>query len=484
LTRLLGRPVPLAFLALLLAFTPSGAHATTKPPLLADAQRLRSQYLELAGQRNIGEPTTLLRATIRLSRTDTVFFQSDGTYRPQGPSAANVYIAVDGRKSSTDSLVDWRTSEQPTAHPFDAVGALRLRAGRHTVELIAEPASWLPLCINHDCTPVGAASPGGSFVVAAASLSVLVHPATRVVSRVLSSDRGPFDIDTAGLLAPDDTLTGPLPFTELLSATVQRGAASVAFGSGWLYAAAPLSSDAMLTFVVDGRHPGNHRASWANQDLWRGAETRGPLSTQMFLPPQGRARQVALATVEYPWNPTWVPGQPDNPAVYSVATGTGMTVLTGGMTVAGSTTSTYDNAPTSSTLGVGSSTGDPYSAPVGTNVELASADVLVPRRHSGVVMFSAKSRTHGGDGFDTGWTSSGTISMWITIDGKRRGPVVLQQVLPPGNSGSQRSIAVSYLAAGGRALRPGYHRVQVWGRADGSFFHAWMWRDLPLLWFD
>ena len=99
-------------------------------------------------------------------------------------------------------------------------------------------------------------------------------------------------------------------------------------------------------------------------------------------------------------------------------------------------------------------------------------------------MFSAKSRTQGGDGFDTGWTSNGTISMWITIDAKRRGPVVFQEVASPGNSGSGRSIAVSYLAAGGRALTPGYHRVQVWGRADGSFFHAWMWRDLPLLWFD
>ena len=204
----------------------------------------------------------------------------------------------------------------------------------------------------------------------------------------------------------------------------------------------------------------------------------------MLLRPHARAREVALATVEFPWAPTWVPGMPDNPAVYSVATGTGMTVLSGGLTVAGSTTSSYDGSPNSSGIGVGSSTGDPYSAPVGTNVELASANVYVPRRHSGVVMFSAKSRTQGGDGFDTGWTSNGTISMWITIDAKRRGPVVFQEVASPGNSGSGRSIAVSYLAAGGRALRPGYHRVQVWGRADGSFFHAWMWRDLPLLWFD
>ena len=360
---MLGKAVFWTFLALTLASTSSGAGETPKPRLSADAQRPRSQYLELIGKRNIEERTTLLRATIRLSRADTVFFQSDGVYRPRGPSAANVYVAVNGGKSSNDSLIDWRTSEQPTAHPFDAVGALRLPAGRHTVELIAEPVSWLPLCVNHDCTPVGGASPGGSFVVEAANLSVLVHPATRVVSRVLGSDKGPFDFDTAGLLTPDNKLTGPPPFAQLLATSVERGHAAVALGSGWLYAAAPISSDAMLTFVVDGRHPGNGAASWANQDLWRGAETRGPLSTHTFLPRQPRVRQVALATVEFPWAPTWVPGQPDNPAVYSVATGTGMTVLSGGLTVAGSTTSSYDGSPNSSGIGVGSSTGDPYSGP-------------------------------------------------------------------------------------------------------------------------
>jgi hypothetical protein len=26
--------------------------------------------------------------------------------------------------------------------------------------------------------------------------------------------------------------------------------------------------------------------------------------------------------------------------------------------------------------------------------------------------------------------------------------------------------------------------VRVWGRTDGSFFDASMWRDLPLVWFD
>ena len=109
--------------------------------------------------------------------------------------------------------------------------------------------------------------------------------------------------------------------------------------------------------------------------------------------------------------------------------------------------------------------------------------VAVPHGDSGVVLFSAKSGTHGGDFTDTGFTSNGTISLWLTIDGRRAGPRVFQQVASP-SSGSRRPIAVSYLAAGSRALKPGRHRVRVWGRTDGSFFHAYMWRDLPLVWFD
>ena len=460
-----------------------GASASEKPP---DWQRSRSVYFQLPADRQVDAHVTLLRASLSLAQPDRVFVQSTGTYRPIGSSAANVYIAVDGIKVSNDSLVDWRASTRPTAHPFDAVGALQLRAGRHVVELVAEPVGWLPLCVDDDCRPDGVPAASGSFVVSAgANLSVLVHPAESIRSNRLSADVGPFDLKTAGLLTPDNNLTGPLPFASLLSATVPARKPAVALGSGWVYSAVRNSSDAMLAFLVDGRFAGNAGSSWANQDLWHGAEQRGPLSTQAFLPVQGRARRVSLATVEYPWAPTWVPGQPDNPTVYSVARGTGMTVLIGGMKVLGSATSSYDDSPNSNSswIGVGSSSGDPYSQPVGTNVELAKAVVRVPRGHSGVVMFSAKSRTHGGDNSDTGYTSSGTLAIWITIDGRPAGPRVFQTVEAP-ESASQRSIAVSYLASGRRALRPGAHRVQLWGRADGSFHHAWMWRDLPLIWFD
>jgi hypothetical protein len=449
----------------------------------ADSQRRRSVYLQRAGNQVVDTRTVLLRADIALARKDSVFFQSDGTYEPKGNSAADIYIAVDGRKASNDSLADWRTSTRPTAHPFDAVGGLTLPVGRHTVALIAEPASWLPLCVNDDCRPSGQPASGGSFLVAAgANLSVLVHPATQVGSQVLGTDAGPFDFKTAGLLTPYNKLTGPLPFVQLLSSAVPPRARAVGLASGWVYEAGN-GSDAMLSCLVDGRFPGNAVASWTNQDLWHGAEPRGSLSSQAFLAPTARVRRLSLATVEFPWAPTWGNGG-ENPTVYSVAAGTGLTVLSGDMPVAGSATEDFGNSPNSSVINVGTSTGSPGSPPVGTAVELASASVAVPRGDSGVVMFSAKSGTHGGDFTDTGFTSHGTISLWITIDGRAAGPRVFQQVASPDNSGSRRPIAVSYLATGSHALRPGRHLVRVWGRADGSFFHAYMWRDLPLVWFD
>jgi hypothetical protein len=311
----------------------------------ADWQRKRSVYLELAGNQVVEARSVLLRADIVLARNDSIFFQSDGTYEPNGNSAADIYVAVDGRKASNDSLVDWRTSTRPTAHPFDAVGGLSLPAGRHTVELVAEPASWLPLCVNDDCRPSGQPASGGSFIVAAcANLSVLVHPATQVGSQLLGTDAGPFDFKTAGLLAPDNRLTGPLPFVSLLSSGVPPRARAVGLASGWIYEAGN-GSDAMLTCLVDGRFPGNAVASWTNQDLWHGAKPRGSLSSQAFLAPTARARTLSLATVEFPWAATWGNGG-ENPTVYSVAAGTGLTVLSGGMPVGARRRKTLATRPT------------------------------------------------------------------------------------------------------------------------------------------
>lgn len=93
-------------------------------------------------------------------------------------------------------------------------------------------------------------------------------------------------------------------------------------------------------------------------------------------------------------------------------------------------------------------------------------------------MFTAKS-TQNADQVDPG----GTIKLWLTIDGKPRGSVGIQELRSP-FSVSGRTISASYLAAGKHRLRPGRHVVRVYGRADGSFWHVNLSRILPLVWFD
>jgi len=469
--------------------TGPGHSSASKPRPVG--QRVRSIYEQIAVDTAVESPKTLLRAVVNLSRADTLFVQSDGTYRPHGASAANVFIAVDGQKASNDSLVDWRTSQEKDAHPFDAVGSAALGRGTHTIELRAEPPS-LPLCfvtgieagatsVSEDCRPNGGPSSAGSFdVLAGANLSVLVHPAEHVVSQRLAADAGPFNFDTAGYLTVDNLLTRPLPLTPLLSSTVAPHKRAIALGSGWLYPTAR-TSDAMLALLIDGRFPGDDTSSWGNQDLWYGAELRAPVSVHEFVRASGKRQDVALGTTEFPWAPDWVPGMPDNPVVYSVAAGTTMTLLTGGFSVAGVAGGSASISPNPEPVTVGSSL---YGPPTGTDVALASGYIEVPRGSPGVVFFSAKALTQGGDGPDTGWTSHGTISLSITIDGKSVGPHVVQQVSAPGDSGSGRTIATSYLAAGKDRLKAGQHQVVVRGRADGSFFRAWMWPNAALIWFD
>jgi hypothetical protein len=115
---------------------------------------------------------------------------------------------------------------------------------------------------------------------------------------------------------------------------------------------------------------------------------------------------------------------------------------------------------------------------MGTDVLLASQTINIPDHHSGVVMFAAKSRVQG-DQTDAG----GIIQMWLTVDGAPRGSVGLQQIKAPSGD-SQRTISASYLAAGSNRLTPGSHTIQVYGRAEGSFIHIVLLRDVPLIWFD
>lgn len=452
-------------------------------PPSAQAATSGSKYLQLKKNRDVEKPMTLLRTTVTLKHPDSVYVQTDGTYSPKGAgSAADVYVVVDGQKATNDSLTDWRAGEGSDSHPFDAVAALSLAPGRHVVELRAV-SPRLPSCVvagieNCSRQTSGDTRTNGFEVLAGANLSVVMHPAAHVDTKRLAADAGPFDFDTTGYFTTDTHLTKPLPLTPLLSSTVPPGQPAVAVGSGWLFPTG-LSGDAMLAMLLDGRFPGDDIASWGNTDLCTCADLRAPVSVQEFVAPSSEPQQVALGTIEFPWMPTWVPAYPEDPVVYWVAAGTTMSVLTGGFTTVGVAGGPADISPDPPPALVG---GDLEGVPTGTNVELASRIVDVPRQTNGDVFFSAKALDQGGGGF-AGPPYRGTISLWLTIDGRRAGPRVRQQVNVV-DAGSGRTIATSYLAAGKNRLKPGNHQVQVWGRADGPFRQAWMWPNAALIWFD
>jgi hypothetical protein len=420
-----------------------------------------------------------VRATIKLGHSDSVLVQTDGTYRPRSrASAADVYITIDGRQVTNDSLADWRSSEQLDAHPFDAMGSAILKSGRHKIAVRAKPPLLAP-CEYDVCpasTVTGGVHTGGFAVLAGANLSVFVHPATDVTSKRLSSDAGPFNFDTTGYFTTDTHLTKPLPIVPLLSTNVAPGESAVALGSGWLFANGG-TGDAMLTMLLDSAFPGDDVSSWADSDLWFGAELRAPESVQEFVTASSGAREVSLGTIEFPWMPAW--GAADDPVVYSVASGTSLTVMSGGLAIAGVAGGPSDTSPDPPPALIG---GSQEGVPTGRRVQLTSAHFNVPRGNPGCVFFSAKAMDQGGGGFDRP-PSRGTMSLFLTIDGKRVGPRTRQEVSLP-DDGSGATIATSYLATGRAQLRPGKHFVQLWGRADGPFQRAWMWPMAGLIWFD
>jgi hypothetical protein len=452
-------------------------------PPITNAATIGSRYLQLTRSRDVERPTALLRTTVTLNHRDSVYLQTDGTYSPEGAGrAADVYLVVDGHKVSNDSLTDWRSGEGSDAHPFDALAALSLASGRHVIELRAS-SPRLGACsfssVFDDCSrrAGGDATTSGFRVLAGANLSVVVHPAAHVATERLANDGGPFDFDTSGYFTTDTHLTKPLPLTPLLSSTVPSGEAAVALGSGWLYPTGP-SGDAMLAMLLDGSFPGDNVASWGNTDLCICADLRAPVSVQEYVAAAAEPQRVALGTIEFPWMPTWNFAYPEDPVVYWVAASTTMSVLSGGFTTVGVAGGPADISPDPPPALVG---GSLEGVRTGTNIELASSDVNVAPRTSGV-FFSAKALDQGGGGFDSA-PYRGTISLWLTIDGKRAGPQVRQQVNTV-DAGSGRTISTSFFAAGKARLKPGTHHVQVWGRADGPFRQAWMWPNAALIWFD
>ena len=433
-----------------------GTAAAARNATGGHVQVARSLYLSLHRNRVVSSRKVLLSARLVLPHADTVLLESDGSYAPIGTDAASsISICVDGRPVSNESTTDWRGGFDVVAHSFDAIGATSLPAGSHTVEL------------------VGVALAGSFTVDALSNLSVFVHPAQNVLMSQLPAQPGPFDFTTLGDVGPD------LPHTPLVQLPTDVTQPTVALGSGSERRVGPENGDGMLGIYLDGQHPGTSHSLWTVNDLCICAETEAPLFTHALLQGTTHASTVSLDATEFPWSRA----QGENPGVFTVQPRATLVVLNGGLHAVGAAQSLLRSFPDlAGTVYdhwcIGSNQGWPGCPTVGSAVPIAKATISIAAGRPGVVMLLAKARVSG-DESDPG----GTATLWITVDGKPRGSIGLQQLAAPsGESG--RTITASYLAAGNAHLRPGRHTIRVYAKADGAFIHLAYLRDVPLVWFD
>jgi hypothetical protein len=457
---------PLAIGVLLVAMTVAAATSAYGSELAPP--QARSAYLALGSDRTVTDRTILLTARVRLSRADSVFVATDGSYAPaSAATAAKVFIEIDGRRVTNESSTDWRVTPNPWAvpvrHSFNAVGATRLGKGSHVVELVGEAVS-------------------GEFTAAAGSnLSVFVHPAERVAVGQLDHEEGPFGFTTRGR-SPSNP-----PHTAVVSVRVSPNIPAVAVGSASLRGATSDESswgDPMASIYADGRHPGNGSSLWAVQEIGSN-ELEAPVFTHALFRTNKPHAVVSLDATEFPWFDAG--GPLENPiedgARYLVRPTAALVVLSGGLGVFGGAPAlaaghTDSNGTSLDYYCLASSSGFPGCEPIGSATLLAQASFRVPTKHPGVVFFTAKTRVQG-DNADPG----GLVSVWLTIDGVRRGSSGVQEIAAPSGV-SQRTVTASYLSTGTNALKPGRHTVRVYGRADGQFVHISLVRDIPLIWFD
>jgi hypothetical protein len=310
-------------------------------------------------------------------------------------------------------------------------------------------------------------------------LSIFVRPAAHVKWSQLGRRAGPFDFVTSGYSG----LGGRLPHSPLASVVADTRTPTVALASGSAQRAGH-KGDAMLGIYVNRHHPGNSRSLWTVNDLCPCAEVEAPFYTQALLGNGDQSSLVSLEATEYPWDQPGAPLSGEDTADYIVRPSATLVALSGGMKVVGKgePIRTGDYALEGSVWDFAciAKDSDPsgYCPPLGSGVRIAAEAFDVPSGHSGVVMFTAKSRE-----LASADSEGGTIKLWLVVDGVHRGSVGVQDLAAPSTI-SQRTISASYLAAGTRRLRPGKHKVEVYARAEGSFDSVWLSRDLPLVWFD
>ena len=215
----------------------------------AYAAKGSSQYSSLANDTAIGNSgQTIIQQTINVTAPSWIYVQTDGRVYPSGGKAiADVWIDVDGAMKSNASVVDWSKSSDLQQHSYNAIGAVYVGAGQHTVSVIAQSLNSL------------------SFTVGATSnLSTVVGPATTVSVASLSTDTSTLSFNTAGLTSTSILPTSPIVTLDVNGA---NGSPVIALASARNYENGN-AGDPLSTITLDGATLANNEASWSDNDLW------------------------------------------------------------------------------------------------------------------------------------------------------------------------------------------------------------------------
>ena len=421
---------------------------------LAHAADTSSQYSSLAGDTVISSTgKTVLQQTINVSTPSWIFIESDGRVYPSGGySIADVWINVDGAMKSNASVVDWSKSSDAQQHSYNAIGAVYVSAGQHTISLIAQS-------LNSPTFTIGAGS----------NLSTVIAPAPTVGVAALGADTSTLSFNTAGL-----TGTSVLPTSPEVTLNVNgaNGSSVIALTSARNYEYGN-PGDPLVTVTFDGATLPNNQASWSDNDMYSEAENQAPFFSQAYIPNvSSTIHAVSLAASALPYS-----GGMTNTVQYRMGADSTLVTLQG-MEVSGSASFVSDAHNVTNYICVGTNQGWSGCPTVGTAVPIAESDIVIPPGHNGVVFITGKTRIQA-DSSDAG----GTAALYLTIDGIQVGSTGIQQLKSP-DSVSTRTLSASYLATGAKALSVGTHHVVLYGSVTGSFIHAAMTQDLPLLWFD
>lgn len=442
------RPAMVAALFAVVAGCPTGAWGAA-----AD-----SQYIQLREKTLVsGRDQHVLSTTIKGGRS--MLLLADGFFIPTAGSIMAVRIELDGHDVSNSSRMDTRGNDKPLSHTFRALAAVELSDGPHTVTLVADGTS--------------------SFYLSADSgLAMMMSPANQVKVGEAFTESAVVSVDP-----PPRSKGVDLPHLTVASASfdVKEGPA-VALSAGNAFLAFDKSvGDAMWSLRIDDSKTAANVASISDNDLTVGGESEAPLFNHGFFADLTvGSHEVTLEAESEPWPKEL--GR-NNTVRYRASAGSRIIALSGGIRVAGRFPE-IDPASEPKTDGrfaflcIATNVKWRGCPMAGQDVVIASADIEIPQDHNGIVLFSGLTRIQG-DSQDNG----GSIELWLTVDGFRRGSTARQDLAAPAAL-STRTVSLSYLADGKHALSRGKHTIVLHGRAIGEFKHLMVGRDTPLIWFD